>query len=222
MDMQAFFDSVRASFGSLKQEQVDGFNMLLDATAHLELWHRAYILATAWHETGRKMQPIAEWGARDYFDKYEPGTKLGKALGNTLKGDGYRFRGRGYVQITGRANYARLDKIIDADLVLSPDAALAPEFAVRIIVDGMVHGLFTGRALSDFDNYVDARRVVNGVDRNTPIAGYAEKFEAALIATRNIALQPEIAPAPPNDSPEAISPSWGLFWAWLARLFRRA
>lgn len=223
MDDTAFFAAVRTAFGPLKQAQVDGFNILLEATKALALDSRAYILATAWHETARTMQPIYERGAVSYFAKYEPGTKIGKALGNTLKGDGYRFRGRGYVQITGRANYKKASGIVGVDLVANPDQALNPTVAAVIIVNGMMDGWFTGKTLTSAIDYADARRVVNGTDKADLIAGYAEGFEAALVAASKIVPIP--VPKQP-DTPDVYTPepetaSTG-FWAWLWSLFGKA
>lgn len=178
----AFFTKVREFFGSLSQAQVDGFNILLAATSALALRHRAYILATAWHETAETMQPIHERGARGYFGKYETGTRLGKRLGNSLPGDGYKFRGRGYAQITGRRNYATASRVTGVDLVAYPDKALEPAIAARIIVSGMTTGWFTGKKLADYQDYLDMRRTVNGMDRAGDIAGYASRFETALNA----------------------------------------
>jgi hypothetical protein len=73
------------------------------------------------------MQPIKERGPVSYFNKYEPGTKIGKLLGNTQKGDGYRFKGEGHVQNTGRRNAAfaskRLNEVfgLNIDLVKNPE-----------------------------------------------------------------------------------------------------
>jgi predicted chitinase len=133
-----------------------------------------------------------ERGTPDYFRKYDLGTKLGTALGNTQPGDGFRFRGRGYVQITGRANYARLGKMIGRgdDLVRTPDLATNHEIAYRIMSVGMRAGAFTGKKLSDYISaskcdYTNARRIINGVDRADLIAGYAAKFERILNSTRS-------------------------------------
>ena len=56
-------------------------------------------------ETGR-FEYFLEKGDDTYFDKYEPGTLLGRKLGNTHVGDGVKFKGRGAVHLTGRHNYA--------------------------------------------------------------------------------------------------------------------
>lgn len=174
------FALVRPMFGGkLGQLQVDGINLIVERFAALgdgSLDHLAYLLGTAKHETADTMQPITERGGRSYFDKYEPGTKLGRALGNTSKGDGYLYRGRGYVQITGRANYRKFG--IEA----SPNAALDPEIAARILIEGCLKGMFTGKKLGDYTAFRNMRRVVNGLDRADLIATYATTFRTALSA----------------------------------------
>lgn len=59
-------------------------------------------------------------GIDHYFDKYEPNTSVGRGLGNTQVGDGEKYKGRGFVQITGRANYAAVGKKIGVDLINNP------------------------------------------------------------------------------------------------------
>lgn len=177
---------IRPIFGGrLASSQVDGIEALLAATAKLPLFYRAYLLATPVVETDRTMQPITEYGARSYFAKYEPGTPIGRRLGNTQPGDGWFFRGRGYVQITGRRNYKLAGDVLGLDLIGNPDLALDPVVAGRILVQGCLDGWFTGKRLADYldrpaPDYRNARRVVNGVDRAAEIAGYARRFEAAL------------------------------------------
>lgn len=202
--MKAFFDSIRASLfnGSMSQNQVSGINFLLKATEGLPLRHRAYILATAHHETGPASSnlhwtPRREiWGPTEAQKRYEGR----KDLGNTQPGDGKKFAGRGYVQITGRTNYQKASGLVGKDLVANPDLALDPEIAAKIIVHGMVNGWFTGKKLSDYDQYTGMRRVVNGTDKAELIAGYAEKFEKALKAASESSVEPakpDPAPAPP-------------------------
>lgn len=194
-----FFAALRGAFGSLRQNQVDGISRLLSATEGLPLRHRAYVLASAWHETGPEasalhMTPRREiWGPTDAQKRYE-----GRAdLGNTIPGDGKRFAGRGYVQITGRLNYAKASRIVGVDLLAQPDLALDPEMAAKIIVAGMRDGWFTGRKLADCTSYSDMRRVVNGSDKADLIAGYARSFETALAV-----LQPSpVVPLPPSPAP---------------------
>ena len=193
VDHTRFFNAYRSAYGRLSQATVNGLellgrNMVEDAELKSVQW-AAYMLATVKHECANRWMPITEYGRRDYFDKYETGTRLGRRLGNTEPGDGYRFRGRGYVQITGRANYARMTQALalgdDEDLVRDPDQALRPVIAYRIMSLGMRKGLFTGRKLADYINdagcdYKEARRIINGQDQAELIAGYAETLEAIL------------------------------------------
>ena len=216
--MKTFFDEVRKKFGPLSQSQVDGFVVLLNSTNGLPLMSQAYILATAWHETGKAMQPVYEkWGPTAAQKSYEGK----KALGNTIAGDGFRYRGRGYVQITGRANYLKASNVVGVDLVASPDRTLEPLIAAKIIIDGMTRGWFTGKKLADYKSFVDMRRVVNGTDRASLIAEYAAKFTNAILADNAAPQKPTEAPSPapaplPQPMPETLpAPKIGLLTAIL-------
>lgn len=193
-----FFDDLRRGLlgPTLTTDEVDGCNAILAAGAGLPVTWVAYMLATAWHETASTMQPVNEYGGPAYFfRRYDLGganPAIARALGNTQPGDGVKFHGRGYVQLTGRANYERAERELGVDLIKYPDMALQPAIAAAIMRRGMSEGWFTGRRLSHYlpmqpnphpaaVDYVNARRIINGVDKAQHIAGYARQFEAALI-----------------------------------------
>lgn len=221
----AFFDAVRATVfgGSLTQGQVDGCNVICEA------WERygddddqklSYLLGTTFHETGGTMQPVREKGSGDgpdadkwddYLEKYDTG-KLAKTLGNSPEadGDGVIFAGKGYVQITGLANYRKASAKLGVDLVKNPDLALKPEIAARILVEGCMGGWFTGKKLRDYidggvASYIGARRVVNGQDRAKDIAEYALHFEQALEAA---AKAPKPSAPPKPETPASEPQNW--------------
>lgn len=81
----------------------------------------AAFLAQIAHESGELKYMEELWGPTKQQLRYE-GTDLAKRLGNTQEGDGYKFRGRGPIQLTGRANYRDCGKALGLDLEADPDA----------------------------------------------------------------------------------------------------
>lgn len=83
-------------------------------------------------------------------------------LGNKKPGDGARFRGRGFVQLTGRDNYSKFGEVLDIPLLDDPDSACAPEVAACLLaayLDANKDRLTKALAKNDLDA---ARKVVNG------------------------------------------------------------
>jgi putative chitinase len=181
MHRARFYEIIRPALfhGSLSQSQVDGLEDLLDYAEHhtpaLDLRHVAYILATAYHETARTMQPIAEYGCGTGYPYGVPDPETGEC-----------YYGRGYVQLTWKNNYAYQGAKLHLPLLTTPDLALEPGPAARILFEGMGDGDFTGVGVGDYIDetqcaYDRARQVVNGMDCAEQIAGYAQVFQEALV-----------------------------------------
>lgn len=179
IDRKKFFDIYRNAFGPLNQPQVDGLNALLASLEAdpmiTDLRHAAYMLATVKRECGDEWVPVKEYGRGK-------GLKYGKPDPST----GKTYYGRGFVQLTWKDNYAAMGKVYNLNLVANPDLVLDPAIAYKIMSYGMRHGTFTGVGLSryihgEICDYVNARKVINGLDVAEKIAGYAEKLEVILI-----------------------------------------
>ena len=201
MNRAVFFDAIRPMFGGLSTDQVRGLEILLAAVDGLPVRHQAYVLATAYHETAATMQPVRETLAKTDADaarRLERAWKAGKLpwvkTPYWRADNGKYWIGRGYVQLTHKVNYERAGKRMGVDLVADPSAAMSPMLAARIIVQGMSEGWFTGVKMSDCATYRDMRKVVNGMDRADMIAGYAAKFETALLEAERQAPRPDVEP----------------------------
>lgn len=190
LNRKFFFDTAKATLfdGKLRPGQLAGLSAILDE------WERsdgvkddrwlAYMLATAHHETDRTMTPIEEYG-RGKTRTYGKCVRLdGKPYTNTR----CIFYGRGFVQLTWYENYEKAGRKIGADLLSKPELAMDMTNATRILFAGMSEGWFTGKKLGDYfnaakDDWVNARRIINGLDKAQLIAAYGNRYYRCLSYT---------------------------------------
>lgn len=92
----------------------------------------AAFLGQVAHESGGLRQWEELWGPTPAQTRYEPPGPLALRLGNTQTGDGFRYRGRGPVQLTGRSNYRRAGEALDLPLIADPDDVLEPATGFRV------------------------------------------------------------------------------------------
>lgn len=115
-------------------------------------------LATVRVECGKNFKPIMEYASGEAYENR-------KDLGNTEKGDGVRFKGRGYIQLTGRSNYALFGQKIGLDLISNPDLALDIEVGAKILAH-----YFKDRGVVEAclaKDWLRVRKLINGVNPST-------------------------------------------------------
>lgn len=124
------------------------------------LLREAAFLAQIAHESGefRWMEEI--WGPTEAQKRYEPRCPKATELGNTHPGDGKRFKGRGPIQITGRANYKKYGDLLGIHLTDQPELAATPEVGFRIA--GLFWKLNKLNELADQQKFEKITRCING------------------------------------------------------------
>lgn len=125
---------------------------LYDVWTVLRLQH---FLAQALHETGGLVN-LVELGGPTYCRKYDGRTDLG----NVEPGDGYRFRGRGIFQVTGRANYRTYGAKVGIDLEVTPDRAAEP--ALAVLLAALYWNSRSINRAADADDLEAVTRKING------------------------------------------------------------
>lgn len=161
-----------AAFGPLDADQKDSIRLIVKTFEkygdkdHNKL---IYILATAEHECS--FRSIEEH--RTYSPRQEAYWYTG-------------YYGRGFVQLTHDRNYIKMSNLLGVDFVKNPHLVLKPQYAARILVQGMLEGSFTRRPLERYINsskvdFYNARWVVNGLDRAERIEGYALSIKQNMI-----------------------------------------
>lgn len=231
MKEDVFFDTIRRTLfdGRMTQPQVDGIKGLLQAFDQVGDGDQdtlAYGLATAYHETGRRMVPV-----REGFAKTDAGARKAVANLAAKRGPksavaryskpagpyGHVYYGRGHVQLTWLDNYRDSSADAGTDLVANPDAMLDPVISARVLFRGLQDGRWNGRGkgiahyegaddfLSDAEA-AEARRTVNVKDKAVEIARYSRRFYDALdlagwelrSAAAATSLQSDVAPQKPG------------------------
>ena len=116
-------------------------------------WTQIAMIATVAVETAHQFAPIHEYATGDAYE--------GRLdLGNAHTGDGRRFRGRGFIQITGRFNYRFYGERLGLDLENSPDLALQPKVSADIAALYFVRRKIP--AAAEAGDWRKVRKLVNG------------------------------------------------------------
>ena len=141
----------------------------------------AQFLAQLKHESWDFTKMEEKGGSNYYKKKYDPqfAPKTAKILGNTKIGDGARYYGRGYIQLTGRDNYRMAGSALGLDLLTKPELAADPATAAKIAV------WFWQNKTKDITNFADTRTVTYKInpalkglqDRQANFAEYAKLFK---------------------------------------------
>jgi len=187
MNTKAFYDSIRTTLfkGKISSKQFEGIEAIIAEYSRLcvnDLRKLAYILATAYHETGYSMQPIEEYGKGKSYD-YGKKLKMSRKPYTTPD---KLYYGRGLVQLTWFENYSGMGKILNLPLLEQPELLLKMDVSVKVLFNGMINGRFTGKSLGDYftsdktDSF-NARKIINGLDKAKTIEGYYKLFYGALI-----------------------------------------
>ena len=138
----------------------------------------AHFMAQIEHESAG-FKHLVELGGKSYFDKYDGR----KDLGNIYVGDGYKFRGRGFIQVTGRANYTLLSKDTRIDFLNNPD--LLTQEANAMISALWYWNKHKLNGLADKDDLKGITKKINGgynglADREAKLKKWKKEFKINL------------------------------------------
>jgi predicted chitinase len=117
----------RAMFMAQMDHETGGFRNMEESFAYRNAEQVMSVSASARRQGSKAVSEALLQGPRALAEMM-----YGGRMGNTQPGDGYRYRGRGFVQLTGRANYAEAGKALGLDLVSNPELAASPEVAAKV------------------------------------------------------------------------------------------
>ena len=142
----------------------------------------AQFLAQCAHESGN-FKNMEEVGSPAYFaKKYDPkyAPKTAKILGNTQIGDGERYKGRGFIQLTGRDNYKRAGEALGLPLEANPALAARPDVAAKVAV-----WYWKNRVASKVKNFHNTKQVTKAINpAGKGLQSRKDQFKSFQVAMR--------------------------------------
>lgn len=184
----------------------------------------AYILATVRRECGPTAMDLAI---------REIGLGRGKAYGVAAGPYGKVYYGRGPCQTTWLANYQKEKLRLGYDFVQDPDKLLDPHTGAVAMIDGMYGGIYTGKSLRSYitpgkvtthADFVQCRRIINGLDHADAVADDAVLFQTALLNGYDKPVNTLLAQTGQSTTSQPTPqqpPRRGLVWE-IGRLFGKA
>jgi hypothetical protein len=151
-------EQIGSTLGSDVDTVRTNWPLIVDALKEQEIFDRAVAIATLGTirvEVGAGFESIPEFASGQQYE--------GRLdLGNTRPGDGPRYKGRGFIQLTGRDHYRSYGQMLGVDLEGSPELALEPTTAARVLA--LYFRQFSIKDLADDGDWIAVRRAVNGGD----------------------------------------------------------
>lgn len=146
--------------GDRVKAMMPGINVTLERFKINTPLRMSHFFGQILHESGgfRWLREI--WGPTDAQSRYEPPSRLAQNLGNTQRGDGKLYMGRGVIQLTGRSNYAQFSKAMGVDFLSNPDLVASPQYAVTAA--GWFWETRNINKAADQDDLLKVTRLVNG------------------------------------------------------------
>jgi hypothetical protein len=194
----------------------------------------AYILATAYWETGRSMQPIKETVMPNHKNKNPSDATVKKRLTSAwrrgklpwVKSNYWSggYFGRGFVQLTHEYNYKKAGQKLGVDFVANPDLVMDPKNSAAILIRGSMDGWFTGKKIPDYitlkkSDFEGARRVINGTDKKRQIADLAKQYDKALEDAGYGVSKPKAKATPVAIAVTTVAVTTYTFWDKIEAFF---
>ena len=170
---------------------------------------KAQIMAQAAHESMNFTRTTEIWGPTAAQRRYEGK----KGLGNVNPGDGSRYRGRGFLQTTGRANYAEVSKALGVDFVSNPELLAKPQYAAA---SAMLWFKKRWGNVKDWSNTRAVTQLVNGgltglAEREANFAKYLKMYKGGGTVTSGISGYVQGARQTVERGTQAVKETAGTF-----------